>query len=137
MNHSIAAGHRAGTHQVLSARASSHAAEPSVTEALVDPASVFLDPADVVEHPGLTHEEKRIILLSWVRDELVLQHVASNTLPELRPKSRIDRVIEALRRFDASAADEYCIAVASIRGSSPEPVLRNQPKPRNAQAVGG
>jgi hypothetical protein len=90
-------------------------ATPSYTEALVAPGSVFRDPAQVVGHPCFTREEKRTILLSWARDELVLEQVANRTLPELKPRSRIDPVIEALCKFDASAAAEYGTAVAAIR----------------------
>ncbi len=87
----------------------------SYTEALVDPGGVFQDPADVIGHPCFTREEKRTILLSWARDELVLEQVANRTLPELKPRSRIDPVIEALCKFDASAAAEYGTTVAAIR----------------------
>jgi hypothetical protein len=90
-------------------------APPSYTEALVDPGSVFRNPEEVAGHPCFTREEKRTILLSWVRDELVLEQVANRTLPELKPRSRIDPVIAALRTFDASAAAEYGTAVAAIR----------------------
>src|ERR687894_2121398 len=96
---------------------SSGAAEPSFVEALIDPVNVFGDPHEVVEHPWFTHEEKRTILLSWARDELLLEQVANKTLPELKPRSRIDAVIEALARFDAPAAGEYLSAVAAIRAS--------------------
>ena len=91
--------------------------KPSFVEALVDPASVFRDPAEVGEHPGFTDQEKRTILLSWARDELAIEQMASKALPELRPKSRIDALIETLSRFDPSAAAEYLSAVASIRAN--------------------
>ena len=89
--------------------------EPSFVEALIDPAAVFRDPHDVAEHPWFTDQEKRTVLLSWARDELVLEQVASRALPELRPRSRVDAVIEALGRFDPRAAGEYRSAVARIR----------------------
>ena len=89
--------------------------EPSFVEALVNPAGVFRDPEEVVHHPWFTHEEKRTILLSWVRDELVIEQVARQALPELRPESRIDAVIQALAQFDPRAAGEYRSAAASIR----------------------
>ena len=92
---------------------------PSFTEALVDPGGVFREPAEVAEHPWFTHEEKRTILLSWARDELVIEQVARKSLPELRPRSRIDTVLEALRQFDRLAAAEYRAAVASIRSGHP------------------
>jgi len=88
-------------------------------DALVDPGSTFEEPSEVLEHPSFSPEEKRAILLSWVRDELLLEQVAHNTLPELRARSRIDAVIEALSQFDPLAAAEYRRAVASIRASHP------------------
>jgi len=95
--------------------ASSGRSEPSFVEALVDPANVFGDPTEVVEHPWFTPEEKRTILLSWARDELVLEQVTKRIASDLRPHSRIDAVIEALAEFDAPAAGEYLSAVAAIR----------------------
>ena len=91
--------------------------EPSFVEALINPAGVFRDPAEVVEHPWFTDEEKRAILISWARDELVLEQVASKVMPELEPRSRIDAVIEALSQFDAPAAGEYLSAATCIRGA--------------------
>jgi hypothetical protein len=91
---------------------------PSLTEALVDPAGAFRSPAEVSEHARFTDEEKRIVLLSWARDELALEQVANRSLPELRQRSRIDKVITELSRFDPRAACEYRGAVASIRGEA-------------------
>ncbi len=93
------------------------ASERSFVEALVDPVNVFADPTEVVEHPWFTHEEKRTVLLSWARDELVVEQVAKKLTPELQPRSRIDAVIEALSEFDPPAAGEYLSAVAAIRAS--------------------
>ncbi|MCB5176982.1 hypothetical protein [Microvirga lenta] len=88
---------------------------PSFLDALLDPAAVFRHPAEVVDHPWFTDEEKRTILLSWVRDELVIEQVSKGAAPDLTPRSRIDDVIEALSRFDPCAAGEYLSAAASIR----------------------
>jgi len=52
-------------------------AEPSFVEALANPVSVFEHPDEVVRHPWFSDEEKRAILLSWARDELVVEQVAS------------------------------------------------------------
>jgi len=87
----------------------------SFLEVLVDPPGVFQDPHQVVGHPKFSHEEKRIILLSWIRDELIIEQVAKKALPDLQPQSRIDAVIKALSHFDPCAAGEYLSAVASIR----------------------
>jgi hypothetical protein len=92
-----------------------NAAEPSFVEALVDPVNVFDHPREVVEHPGFMQEEKRTVLLSWARDELVAEQVTSRLAPELGIRSRIDAVVEALATFDGAAAAEYTSAVALIR----------------------
>ena len=93
------------------------ASDQSFVEALIDPVNVFADPTEVAEHPWFTHEEKRTILLSWARDELVVEQVATKLTPELQPRSRIDAVIEALSEFDPPAASEYLAAAAAIRAS--------------------
>ncbi len=87
----------------------------SYTEALLDPAGVFCHPAEILKHPSLTRDEMRTVLLSWARDELVLEQVANRSLPELKPKSRIDAVIEALSQFDPPAASEYRAALDAVR----------------------
>ncbi|QFU15041.1 hypothetical protein [Microvirga thermotolerans] len=90
---------------------------PSFVEALVDPANVFGRPEAVAAHPWFSDEEKRTILLSWARDALAIEQVAAGRLPaDLRPRSCTDAVIEALARFDPSAAREYVGAVRAIRG---------------------
>jgi len=91
------------------------ASQPSFLEALIDPVNVFHAPDEVVVHPWFTDEEKRTILLSWARDELVIEQVASRVMPDLKLKSRIDAVIEALAAFDPPAAGEYLSAVATLR----------------------
>jgi|tagenome__1003787_1003787.scaffolds.fasta_scaffold20694702_2 hypothetical protein len=89
--------------------------EPSFVEALVNPGSVFRHPQEVAHHPWFTDQEKRAVLLSWVRDELVAEQVAHKAAPELELTSRIDAVIEALARYDLLAAGEYRSAVSTIR----------------------
>jgi len=89
--------------------------EPSFVEALVDPATVFHHPQGVVQHPGFTDQEKRAVLLSWSRDELVAEQLACAAAPELELASRIDVVIEALAHYDSLAASEYRSALATIR----------------------
>jgi hypothetical protein len=93
------------------------ASERSFVEALIDPVNIFASPHEVVDHPWFSDEEKRTILLSWARDELVIEQVAGRVMPELQVKSRIDAVIEALSLFDPPAAGEYLSAVQAIRGN--------------------
>ena len=51
--------------------------EPSFVDALIDPVNIFVSPQEVVDHPWFSDEEKRTILLSWARDELVIEQIAS------------------------------------------------------------
>ena len=91
-------------------------AEPSFVEALASPASIFEHPDEVVRHPWFSDEEKRAILLSWARDELVIEQVASRAVPELKLRSRMDAVLASLDEVDPSAAAEYRSAIAAVRG---------------------
>jgi hypothetical protein len=90
--------------------------EPSFVEALADPVSVFAHPSEVVQHPWFSDQEKRAILLSWARDELVIEQVASRAIPDLKLRSRMDAVLAALERFDPDAAAEFQSAIAAVRG---------------------
>jgi len=92
--------------------------EPSFVDALAHPHQVFANPRQVVDHPWFSDQEKRTILLSWVRDELVKEQVARKALPELKPHSQIDAVLAALSRFDPLAAGEYRSALVSIRAGA-------------------
>ena len=89
--------------------------EPSFVEALVNPTSVFRHPQEVAHHPWFTDQEKRAVLLSWARDELTAEQLASKTGPELELTSRIDAVVEVLAHYDPLAASEYRSALATIR----------------------
>jgi hypothetical protein len=115
---------RTSTEQNWPAANTSAAPGPSFVEALVDPVNLFHHPASVAEHPWFTDEEKRTILLSWARDELVVEQVASKVAPDLHVKSRIDAVLEVLSQFDPAAATEYLSAVASIRAGNPRQIKR-------------
>ena len=95
--------------------------EVPFVEALAHPACAFRHPEEVVHHPWFTNQEKRVVLLSWVRDELVAEQLACKAAPELEEVARTDAVIEALAHYDPRAADEY---------RSPVATLRRQPKQR-------
>ena len=89
--------------------------EVSFVDALAHPACVFHHPEEVVHHPWFTDQEKRVVLLSWVRDELVAEQPACKVAPELELMARTDAVVEALAHFDPRAADEYRSAAATLR----------------------
>ena len=96
------------------ARSRQHAGMTSVIFFLMVCASGI----EVVDHVWFSDQEKRTILLSWVRDELVKEQVAHKALPELKPHSQIDAVLAALSRFDPLAAREYRSALVSIRAGA-------------------
>ena len=74
---------------------------------LLHPAQAFSHPADVVNDPDLTLNEKRAILASWASDACAVESV-----PELRPAPingertvAFDDVMDALRALDARATE--------------------------------
>jgi len=91
------------------------ASEVSFVEALAHPACVFRHPEEIVYHPWFTEQEKRMVLLSWVRDELVAEQLVCKAAPELELIARTDAVIEALAHYDPRAADEYRSAATALR----------------------
>jgi len=99
--------------------------ETSFVEALAHPACMFHHPQEVVHHPWFTDQEKRIVLLSWVRDEFVAEQLACKVAPELELVARTDAVIEALAHYDPKAADEYRSATTTLRR---QPKQRLHPK---------
>ena len=89
--------------------------ETSFVEALAHPACVFRHPEEVVHHLWFTDQEKRMVLLSWMRDELVAEQLACKAAPELELVARTDAVVEALAHYDPRAADEYRSATMTLR----------------------
>jgi hypothetical protein len=74
---------------------------------LLHPAQAFSHPADVVNDPDLTLNEKRAILASWASDACAIESVpALRRAPTKggRPVA-FDDVMDALRALDAHAAD--------------------------------
>jgi hypothetical protein len=74
---------------------------------LLHPAQAFSYPADVVNDPDLTLNEKRAILASWASDACAIESVpALRRAPTKggRPVA-FDDVMDALRALDARAAE--------------------------------
>jgi hypothetical protein len=69
---------------------------PDLDRALVNPASVFGFPHDVVRHPLLTIDCKREILQRWAWDEYLLDLAETEGMPQGEP-SQLDEVKAALR----------------------------------------
>jgi hypothetical protein len=78
---------------------------------LLHPAQAFDHPADVVNDPDLTLNEKRAILASWSSEAYAVE-----AAPELRtgPKApvRFDDIMEALRALDKQANSVFAAAVS-------------------------
>jgi hypothetical protein len=83
--------------------------------ALIDPGEVFARPGEVLDDPALTDSEKRAVLVSWARDELVIEQVVTRVMRELGVRSRIDAVVDALAALDPSVADTYATAARAMR----------------------
>lgn len=75
-------------------------------DSLLHPAGAFEHPAEVVNDPDLTLNEKRAILASWASDACAVE-----AAPELRCASaqarpvRFDEIMDALRALDRHARD--------------------------------
>jgi hypothetical protein len=70
---------------------------------LLHPAQAFQHPAQVVDDPDLTLNEKRAILASWASDACAVE-----ASPELRNAKngfvRFDEIMDALKQLDGQAA---------------------------------
>jgi len=89
-----------------------------LVQALIDPGEVFARPSDVLDDPTLTDAEKRAVLLSWARDELVIEQVVMRVMRELGVRSRITAVVDALAELDPTAGDTYAAAARAIRNGT-------------------
>ena len=75
------------------------AGPPDLDRALVNPASVFPSPQDVVRHPLLSLDCKREVLCRWAWDEYLLDLALVDGMPEGEP-SRLPEVRAALRTLN-------------------------------------
>ncbi|MPR10814.1 NADH dehydrogenase ubiquinone Fe-S protein 4, partial [Microvirga tunisiensis] len=72
---------------------------PDLDRALVDPASVFAAPSEVVHDPSLSIDDKREILRRWAWDEWLLEVDAAES-PAIGKPSRYEEVKSALLMLD-------------------------------------
>jgi hypothetical protein len=86
---------------------------PDLDRALVNPASVFDTPHDVVRHPLLTIDCKREILQRWVWDEYLLDLANTEGMPESEPL-RLDEVKAALRLVTSERSPDPAAPAAFI-----------------------
>ena len=93
-------------------------AAAAFADALIDPASSFSRPADVIAHPGLRDDQKRIILLAWTNDALGLEWADARDLTDFEAVSHLDALIDALEQFDPNAAADYRAVRKQVRSPS-------------------
>lgn len=79
-------------------------ATPDLERALLNPASVFAAPDEVVGQRALTPDCKREILTRWAWHEYLLQLATEEAMPEGREPSRLDEVRRALLSLDEMKA---------------------------------
>ena len=74
---------------------------------LLHPAQAFSHPADVVNDPDLTLNEKRAILASWASDACAIESVPALRCAPIKGGGSVafDDVMDALRALDARAAE--------------------------------
>ena len=73
---------------------------------LVQPSQVFDRPADVVNDPDLSLNEKRAILASWASDACAVEAApALRCAPGGRRPVSVDDILEALRSLDKAARE--------------------------------
>lgn len=70
-----------------------------IDRALLNPASCFADPEDVLRDPKLSRKMKREILRRWAIDAYLIEVAEAEGAPEGEP-SRLDEVIDALIDLD-------------------------------------
>jgi hypothetical protein len=109
-----------GAHEPHVAAEQLRDAPPRVPEHDNLTANVFRHPQEVAHHPWFTDREKRAVLLSWARDELMAEQLANKAGPEFELTSCIDAVVDVLAHDDPLAAGEYRSALATVRGQPKE-----------------
>ncbi len=70
---------------------------------LLHPANAFAHPADVVNDPDLTLNEKRAILASWASDACAVEAAPDLRVGPQGSPVRFDDIMEALRMLDKQA----------------------------------
>ena len=85
---------------------------PDLDRALVDPASVFAAPSEVVHDPSLSMDDKREILRRWAWNEWLLE-VQADESPAARKPSRYDEVKSTLLKLDQLERAQVLVALDS------------------------
>jgi len=72
-------------------------------EALLHPAAAFAHPAEVINDPDLTLNEKRAILASWASDACAVEAAPTLRHPPGGRTIQFDEIMDALRTLDRQA----------------------------------
>ncbi len=70
-------------------------------KALLNPAAVFSHPQGVVNHPGLTRDQKIEILRRWAYDEKELETAADENMTGEKDDDHLNDVLKALNELGA------------------------------------
>jgi hypothetical protein len=80
-------------------------------KALLDPASVFHSPHDVLRAQGLSSESKKAILLRWQEDAEALMRATQEGMPpegQRSPAELLRAVQDAMQTLDRQASHKGC-----------------------------
>jgi hypothetical protein len=80
-------------------------------KALLDPASVFHSPHDVLRALGLSSESKKAILLRWQEDAEALMRATEEGMPpegQRSPAELLRAVQDAMQTLDRQASRKGC-----------------------------
>ena len=84
-------------------------------DALIDPAAAFPSVDALMEHPGLSPQQKLTLLLAWLKDALALEQSGAAELTDFQPVSHLDGLIAALQRVDPGVARDWAMAREYVR----------------------
>jgi hypothetical protein len=90
----------------------------------LNPASAFQKPADVVNDPDLTRNEKRAILASWASDAWAVPAAPALRQPLNSPPIPIDDILEALKRLDGEELEKPGFGKLVARAGRVKDLLR-------------
>ncbi len=78
-----------------------------MNKAMLDPASVFMEPKDVVTSEELTREQKIEILRRWEYDAHQMEVAEEEAGMAVRRPEMFDRVVQALHALDVKRDVEH------------------------------
>lgn len=100
-------------------------------DSLLHPASAFATPAQVVNDPDLTLNEKRAILASWASDACAVEAAPELRQPPAGPLVKFDEIMDALRKLDGEMADSPRYAKLFTRARRLKDIVRPRDRTNN------